>query len=274
MKSFKEFVKKKGYKLDEITNNGSKKQGSADALTMDAKEFPIEECAPEVMKIHDAFQNPKIKNYFHELQKEQPDEKYFKFGDSSHHHKTAREIASTSREFAKNLKFEGRKLYLIGNAVKDWLKKKIHTPHAMNPEFPCAWCEKTTDWILGTDAHPNEVWVILHKGQQDGIIPKDASINWSDKNTGEIVVKMCAIRHLRKNVKVFIKPFKSSTSTPQDSESRPRFGVNMSDDKANFNKNSDALYFSIDDRKIYDPTMLGISDLHKKDEPEKPKSVK
>jgi hypothetical protein len=46
----------------------------------------------------------------------------------------------------------------------------------------------------------------------------------------------------------------------------------MNKDKANFSKNSEALYFDIDERKVYDPTMLGISDLRSKkeeDEPEK-----
>jgi hypothetical protein len=38
----------------------------------------------------------------------------------------------------------------------------------------------------------------------------------------------------------------------------------MSDDKINFSMSAEALYFDIDDRKIYDPTMMGISDLRSK----------
>jgi hypothetical protein len=225
------------------------------------------------MKIHAAFQNPRVKNYFHELQKEQPDENYFKFGKTPHHERTAREIASTSREYAKNLKFEKHKLYLIGNTVKTWLQKRLHNPQSMNPEFPCSFCEGTTEWKVGTSAHPNEVWVILHQGQKDGIIPKDAVISWGDKSTGMVVVRMAALRHLRKNVKINIQPFKMPTSSTGEGEgesgpaARPQFGVGMDKDKTNFSKNSEALYFDIDERKVYDPTMLGISDLRsKKDE--------
>ena len=174
MKSFKEFIVAKGYQFDEAAAGGTKKDSGGDALTLDAKDFPIEECAPEVMKVHAAFQNPKVKNYFHALQKEQPDENYFKFGNTPQHDRTAREIASTSRDYAKNLKFEKHKLYLIGNTVKTWLQKRIHNSQSMNPEFPCAFCEGNTEWNLGTSAHPNEAWVILHQGQKDGIIPKDA----------------------------------------------------------------------------------------------------
>lgn len=278
MKSFKEYAAKRGYNLDEASSSGSssgskKGGGNVDALTMDAKDFPIEECAPEVMKIHAAFQNPKVKNYFHELQKEQPDEKYFKFGKTPQHDRTAREIASTSREYAKNLKFEKHKLYLIGNTVKTWLTKRLHNANSMNPEFPCAFCEGTTEWKLGTSAHPNEVWVILHQGQKDGIVPKDAQIGWGDKATGEIVVRMAALRHLRKNVKINIQPFKMPVSSDGEGggesgpAARPQFGVGMDKDKTNFSKNSESLYFDIDKRKVYDPTMLGISDLRsKKDE--------
>jgi hypothetical protein len=276
MKSFKEFAEKKGYQFIEASSG--KQDSGGDSLTMDAKDFPIEECAPEVMKVHAAFQNPKVKNYFHELQKEQPDEKYFKFGKTPQHDRTAREIASTSREYAKNLKFEKHKLYLIGNAVKTWIHKRIHSSQTMNPEFPCSFCEGTTDWCLGTTAHPNEAWVILHQGQKDGIIPKDAQINWGDKATGEIVIKMAALRHLRKNVKITLKPFKIPVQNSEGGAgetgpaARPQFGVGMNKDKANFSKNSEALYFDIDERKVYDPTMLGISDLRSKkeeDEPEK-----
>ena len=274
MKSFKEYAAKRGFNLDEASNgsSNSKKQG-ADALTLDAKDFPIEECAPEVMKIHAAFQNPKVKNYFHELQKEKTDEKYFKFGKTPQHDRTAREIASTSRDYAKNLKFEKHKLYLIGNTVKTWLQKRMHNAQSMNPEFPCAFCEGNTEWNLGTSAHPNEVWVILHQGQKDGIVPKDAQISWGDKSTGSIVVKMAALRHLRKNVKINIQPFKMPVQNTEGGggesgpAAKPQFGVDMNTDKTNFSKNSEALYFDIDERKVYDPTMLGISDLRsKKDE--------
>jgi hypothetical protein len=270
MKSFKEFIVAKGYQFDEVAGN-SKKASGGDALTLDAKDFPIEECAPEVMKVHAAFQNPKVKNYFHELQKEQPDENYFKFGNTPQHDRTAREIASTSRDYAKNLKFEKHKLYLIGNTVKTWLQKRIHNAQSMNPEFPCAFCEGNTEWKLGTSAHPNEAWVILHQGQKDGIIPKDATISWGDKTTGEIVVKMAALRHLRKNVKINIQPFKMPTQQQGEGgegesgpAARPQFGVGMDKDKSNFSKNSEALYFDIDERKVYDPTMLGISDIRGK----------
>jgi hypothetical protein len=126
---------------------------------------------------------------------------------------------------------------------------------------------------LGTSAHPNEVWVILHQGQKDGIIPKDAVISWGDKATGMVSVKLAALRHLRKNVKINIQPFKMPVSSggeggAEGGESgpaaRPQFGVGMDKDKSNFSKNSEALYFDIDERKVYDPTMLGISDLRSK----------
>jgi hypothetical protein len=265
MKSFKEFVEKKGNPFTEAATQ----KDSGSKLTMDAKDFPIEECAPEVMKVHAAFQNPKVKNYFHELQKEQPDEKYFKFGSSPQHDRTAKEIASTSRDYAKNLKFEKHKLFLIGDTVKIWLRKKIHNSANMNPEFPCAFCEGTKEWKLGTDAHPNEVWVILHQGQKDGIIPKDAIISWGDKTTGEIVVKLAALRHLKKNVKITIHPFKMPTKesgtgndSGGDKESGKGQESGMGKPLGQMSKNTESLYFDIDDRKVYDPTMLGISDIH------------
>lgn len=275
MKSFKEYAAKRGFQFDEASSSSN---SGNDALIMNAKDFPIEECAPEVMKIHAAFHNPKIKNYFYELQKEQPDENYFKFGNTPHHERTAREIASTSREYAKNLKFEKHKLYLIGNTVKTWLQKRLHNPQSMNPEFPCSFCEGTNEWKLGTSAHPNEVWVILHQGQKDGIIPKDAIISWGDKSTGMVVVRMAALRHLKKKVKINIQPFKMPTNNTGEGEgesgpaARPQFGVGMEKDKTNFSKNCEALYFDIDERKVYDPTMLGISDIRSKKDDDSEKS--
>jgi hypothetical protein len=259
MKSFREYAKQRGYKFNEIA-----KADSSDALTMDAKDFPIEECAPEVMKIHAAFQNPAIKNYFHELQKEKPDEKYFKFKDHPVHDRTAREIASTSKEFAKNLKFEKHKVYLIGDSVNTWLQQRMHSPQKVNPEFPCSWCDGKSEWKVGTTAHPNEVWVILNQAVKDGILPKETDISWSDRMTGQVKVTMPALRHLRKTVKIVVVPFKMPTSSEGEEPSRPRFGVGMSDDKVNFSSSSEALYFDIDAKKIYDPTMMGISDLRSK----------
>jgi hypothetical protein len=264
MKSFKEYAKQRGFfQVNEAAAGGSKKEDGTDgALTMDAKDFPVEECMPEIAKIHQCFQSPNLKNYFYELQKPTPDEKYFHTGDTEHHRGVARSLTTYPAEKRKEFKFEKRKLYVVGAAVRNWLYQKMHMSHKMDPLKPCAWSDSHKDWNLATDAHPDEVWMILHAGVKEGLLPKETNISYGKKDEGMIKVVIPSIRNPKKKTTIEISPFRVNTNKEGDEQQTPpRFLAKMGDDYKGRDVTYNALYYDLDAKKVYDPTKMGIGDL-------------
>jgi len=199
------------------------------------KNLPVEmPIPPELDAIAAAFKNEKLKVIDHEIKTPKPgipDKKI-----------VGEKLASLPFEIRSKLKASGNKLYVVGEPVQEYLKHFIHVASQSPEEI---WEYKGKTWTLATSAHPEIVKLILMHGIHDHILPPGSKI--TEKN-GTFGVK---INGKNFDITSFQKQIKDAEGNAKSAYTPSMF--------RDF-EGRQALYYGIDDKKIYDYHTL-ISDI-------------
>lgn len=187
---------------------------------------------PEIDRLVNVFKSKKLKDIQHEIQSPgNPNRK--KIGN-----KIADLTVQTRQDLKKKgvLQVTGRQLYVVGGVVRDWLINRFHGI-AYPPD----------DWDLATDASVESLKLIVKTGIEERLLPDNTTISVSNKKFGNVQITISG-----KTFDITTFPFAGYADAPR---------MYLDSLKRNFNINS--LYFSIDEKKIYD-YHAGIADIHRR----------
>jgi len=134
------------------------------------------------------------------------------------------------------LKITGNKLYITGGIVRDWLVNHFHGI-AYPPD----------DWDLATDASPEALKLIVRAGIEKHLLPDSTELVETGEKFGNL--------HLSVNG----KKYQITTFPFAQYESAPRMYL----DSLRRNFSTNALYYSVDEKKIFD-YHSGITDIYRK----------
>jgi tRNA nucleotidyltransferase/poly(A) polymerase len=187
---------------------------------------------PEIARLAEVFKLDVLKDIQHEVQSPgKPNQR--KVGK-----KIADMTAKTRQDLKKKgvLQVTGRKLYVVGGVVRDWLINHFH-----------GIAHPPGDWDLATDAGVDALRLIIRVGVEEGLLPDDTSLEATSKMFGNVLI---TISNKTFNITTF--PFVAYQDAPR-----------MYIDSLRRNFNVNALYYSIDEKKIYD-YHTGIADIYRR----------
>jgi tRNA nucleotidyltransferase/poly(A) polymerase len=203
---------------------------SVNPTVMEDVEIPL---PPEIDRFSQSFKLDSLKDIQHELVSPGKPNK----------HKIGHRLSDMSFKARQDLKKKGvlqvtgRKLYVTGGIVRDWLINHFH-----GIAYPA------DDWDLATDASPDALKLIVQAAIEAKQLPPDTKLTHTDnKKFG--------------NMKLTVgqKEFEITTFPFAQYEGAPRMYLDSV--RRNFSPN--ALYYSIDERKIYDYSS-GITDIYRR----------
>lgn len=187
---------------------------------------------PEITRLVEVFKLDELKDVQHEIQSPgQPNRR-----------KVGKKIADISHKARQDLKKKGilqvtgRKLYVVGGVVRDWL---INHFHGMT--YP------PDDWDLATDASVEALKLIVKVGIESRKLPEDTTINVVEKKFGNVQLTISG-----KTYDITTFPFAGYADAPR---------MYLDSLRRNFNVN--ALYYSVEEKKIYD-YHTGIADIYRR----------
>lgn len=187
---------------------------------------------PEIERLAEVFKNDALKDVQHEIQTPGKPNK----------NKVGKKIADITFKARQDLKKKGvlqvtnRKLYVVGGVVRDWLVNHFHGM-AYPPD----------DWDLATDASVDSLKLIIKIGMEKNLLPDDTSISVNSNKFGNVQLTISG-----KTYSITTFPFSGYADAPR---------MYLDSLRRNFNIN--ALYYSIDEKKIYD-FHTGIADIYRK----------
>lgn len=187
---------------------------------------------PEIERLAEVFKNDILKDIQHEIQTP----------GKPNRSKVGKKIADITFKARQDLKKKGvlqvtnRKLYVTGGVVRDWLVNHFHGV-AYPPD----------DWDLATDASVDSLKLIIKAGMEKNLLPDDTSITVTNKKFGNVQVTISGKTH-----EITTFPFAGYADAPR---------MYLDSLRRNFNIN--ALYYSIDEKKIYD-YHTGMADIYRK----------
>ena len=187
---------------------------------------------PDIERLSQVFKLDTLKDIQHEIQTPgQPNKN--KVG-----HKISELTFKTRQDLRKKgvLQVTGRKLYVVGGIVRDWLINHFHG--LANPHV---------DWDLATDASVESLKLIIRAGIEKGILHPDTHLYESGKKFGNVHLVISGNTY-----EITTFPFSGYPNAPR---------MYLDSLRRNFNVN--ALYYSIEDQKIYD-YHAGIADVYRK----------
>lgn len=196
---------------------------------MEGVEMPL---PPEIERIAEAFKADQLKDVQHEVVSP----------GTPNSRKVGQKIAEMSYKSRQELKkkgvlqITGRKLYVCGGAVRDWVINHFHG--IVHPQ---------DDWDLATDASPEALRLIIKVAVEHNLLPHDTSLSMTDKTFGNIILTVNGKRY-----EVTTFPFAGSPDAPR---------MYLDSLRRDFSPN--ALYYSVDEKKIYD-YHSGITDIYRK----------
>jgi len=186
----------------------------------------------EIERLSEAFKIDSLKDIQHEIQSP----------GKPNRHKVGRKIADMTAKTRQDLKKKGvlqvtgRKLYVVGGVVRDWLINHFH-----GIAYPPG------DWHLATDAGIDALRLIIHAGIDKKLLPDDTAISVHNKKFGNVQITISG-----KTYDITTFPFTGYSDAPR---------MYLDSMRRNFNVN--ALYYSIDEKKIYD-FHTGIADIYRR----------
>jgi tRNA nucleotidyltransferase/poly(A) polymerase len=196
---------------------------------MEGVEIPL---PPEIGRLAEAFKLDTLKDIQHEIVSP----------GTPNRRKVGRKVADMSFKSRQDLKkrgvlqVTGRKLYVTGGAIRDWLINHFHG--IAHPQ---------DDWDLATDASPESLRLIIKSAIEEGELPEDTTVSNTDKKFGNIHLTISG-----KTFEVTTFPFAGTADAPR---------MYLDSLRRNFSPN--ALYYSIDEKKIYD-YHSGITDIFRR----------
>lgn len=186
----------------------------------------------EIERLAEAFKSNILKDVQHEIQSPGKPNK----------HKVGRKIAEMTAKSRNDLKKKGilqvtgRKLYVVGGVVRDWLTNHFH-----GIAYPPG------DWDLATDAGVDALKLIVKTAIDSGLLPDDTTLHANANKFGNVQISISG-----KTYSITTFPFAGYADAPR---------MYLDSLKRNFSVN--ALYYSIDEKKIFD-FHAGIADIHRK----------
>lgn len=187
---------------------------------------------PELERLAESFKSDLLKDVQHEIQSPGKPNK----------NKVGRKIADMTAKSRQDLKKKGilqvtgRKLYVVGGVVRDWLINHFHGI-AYPPD----------DWDLATDAGVDALKLIVKAGIDSRLLPDDTTLH---VNAGKFSNVQITISGKTYGITTF--PFAGYADAPR---------MYLDSLRRNFNVN--ALYYSVDEKKIFD-FHTGIADIHRR----------
>jgi tRNA nucleotidyltransferase/poly(A) polymerase len=214
-----------GDRLNEDTNLFP----TVNPTVMEGVEIPL---PPEIERLSEVFKSDALKDIQHELVSPgKPNRR--KVGNK------IAEMSFRSRQELKKkgvLQVTGRKLYVTGGAIRDWLINHFHGI-AHPPE----------DWDLATDASPDALKLIIRIAIESGALPEDTSLSPAEKKFNNMELTISG-----KTFEITTFPFAGTADAPR---------MYLDSLRRNFSTNS--LYYSIEEKKIYD-YHSGITDIYRR----------
>lgn len=197
--------------------------------TMEDVEIPL---PAEIDRLSQAFKLDALKDIQHELVSPGKPNKR-KIGS-----KIAEMTFKTRQELKKKgvLQVTGRKLYVTGGVVRDWVLNHYH-----------GIAHPAEDWDLATDASPDALKLIVQAAIAAGQLPPDTTLSHTNKKFGNMVLNVG-----RKQFEITTFPFAQYDGAPR---------MYLDSMRRNFSPN--ALYYSIEEKKIFD-YHSGITDIYRK----------
>jgi tRNA nucleotidyltransferase/poly(A) polymerase len=196
---------------------------------MEGVEIPL---PPEIGRLAEVFKSDALKDIQHEVVSPGKPNKR-KVGNK------IAEMSFKSRQDLKKkgvLQITGRKLYVTGGAIRDWLINHFHG--IAHPQ---------DDWDLATDASPEALKLILKIAIETGSLPEDTALNPASNRFNNLELTISG-----KTFEITTFPFAGHPDAPR---------MYLDSMRRNFSAN--ALYYSIDEKKIYD-YHSGITDIYRK----------
>lgn len=187
---------------------------------------------PEIERFSQSFKLDSLKDIQHELVSPGKPNKR-KIG------KRISELTFKTRQDLKKkgvLQVTGRKLYVTGGIVRDWLINHFH-----GMAYP------VDDWDLATDASPDALKLIVDAAIEAGQLPPDTTLSQTDKTFGNILLTIG-----QKQFEITTFPFTGYDQAPR---------MYLDSLRRNFSPN--ALYYSVEEKKIFD-YHSGITDIYRK----------
>ncbi len=187
---------------------------------------------PELERLAEVFKDDALKDVQHEIQTP----------GKPNRGKVGKKIADITFKARQDLKKKGvlqvtgRKLYVVGGVVRDWLINHFHGI-AYPPD----------DWDLATDASVDALKLIIKVGMEEGHLPDDTVLHSTGKKFGNVQLTISG-----KTYEITTFPFAGYADAPR---------MYLDSLRRNFNVN--ALYYSIDEKKIYD-YHTGIADIYRR----------
>lgn len=187
---------------------------------------------PEIERLVEVFKSDALKDVQHEIQTP----------GKPNRSKVGKRIADMTAKARQDLKKKGvlqvtgRKLYVTGGVVRDWLINHFHGM-AYPPD----------DWDLATDASVESFKLIIKVAIETKQLPEDTQISTTNKQFGNIQLTISG-----KTYDVTTFPFAGYADAPR---------MYLDSLRRNFNVN--ALYYSPDEKKIYD-YHTGIADIYRR----------
>ena len=202
---------------------------SVNPTVMEDVEIPL---PPEIERLSQSFKLDALKDIQHELVSP----------GKPNRRKIGKKIAEMSFKTRQDLKKKGvlqvtgRKLFVTGGVVRDWLINHFH-----GIAYPA------DDWDLATDASPDALKLIIDAAIDAKQLPPDTKLSATNKKFG--------------NMKLTIgqKEFEITTFPFAQYDGAPRMYLDSI--RRNFSPN--ALYYSVEERKIYDFSS-GITDIYRR----------
>lgn len=202
---------------------------SVNPTVMEDVEIPL---PPEIERFSQSFKLDALKDIQHEIVSPGKPNK----------RKVGRKIAEMTHKSRQDLKKKGvlqvtgRKLFVTGGVVRDWLVNHFH-----GIAYP------TEDWDLATDASPDALKLIVDAAIEAKQLPPDTTLTTTNKKFGNL------------RLTIGQKEFDITTFPFAAFEGAPRMYLDSM--RRNFSPN--ALYYSIEERKIYDYSS-GITDIYRR----------
>lgn len=187
---------------------------------------------PEIERFAEVFKSDALKDIQHEIQSP----------GKPNRNKVGRKIAEMMPKTRQDLKKKGvlqvtgRKLYLVGGVVRDWLINHFHGI-AYPPD----------DYDLATDAGVDSLKLIVKAGMDSRLLPDDTALHVNSGKFNNVQITISG-----KTFGITTFPFAGYADAPR---------MYLDSLRRNFNVN--ALYYSIDENKIFD-FHAGIADIHRK----------
>jgi tRNA nucleotidyltransferase/poly(A) polymerase len=187
---------------------------------------------PEIERLAEVFKSDVLKDLQHEIQTP----------GKPNRNKIGKKIADMTAKSRQDLRkkgvlqLTGRKLYVVGGVVRDWLINHFHGL-AYPPD----------DWDLATDASVDSFKLIVKAGIEARLLPDDTVVSVNSGKFGNVQIVISG-----KSYSITTFPFTGYADAPR---------MYLDSLRRNFNVN--ALYYSIDEKKIYD-FHTGIADIYRR----------